>query len=208
MPYAEIAAAVMWVALVVYALTAGADFGGGVWHLLAVGPRAKEQRLLIDDAIAPIWEANHVWVILIVVLLFVCFPSALSGASIALHIPLTLFLIGIVLRGAGFAFRHYAATRGMRRRWTRLFAMSSAVAPFFLGICLGAVSAGTIDVRDGMSMNGFVRPWMNPFAISVGAFGLALIAFVAAIYLLNETSDRDLLADFRARAMVPVSQWP
>jgi cytochrome d ubiquinol oxidase subunit II len=199
--YAEIAAAVMWIALVVYALTGGADFGGGVWHLLATGPRAKRQRLLIDDAIAPIWEANHVWLILIVVLLFVCFPAAFAAASIALHIPLTLLLVGIVLRGAGFVFRHYAATRGMRRRWSRLFAAASAFAPFFLGVSLGAVTGGRIVIRTGTSVYGFVGPWLYAFPVSVGALAVIMFAFIAALYLLNETRDAELLADFRVRAL-------
>lgn len=201
MTLADAVAAVMLAALVVYAVSGGADFGGGMWHLLATGPRAKEQRRLVDDAIAPIWEANHVWLILVVVLLFVCFPVAFSAASIALHVPLTLFLMGVVLRGAGFAFRHYAATPGMRRRWSRAFAASSAIAPFFLGLCLAAVTSGRLVIRDGTSANGFVDPWLHPFGVCVGALTLALFAFLAAVYLTNEAAEAGLKGDFRARAL-------
>src|SRR5207249_10612486 len=94
----EAVAAVMLVSLIAYCVLAGADFGGGVWDLLATGPRAERQKQPVDDAIAPVWEANHVWLVLIVVLLFSCFPAAFAAAGIALHIPLTLMLIGIVLR--------------------------------------------------------------------------------------------------------------
>ena len=105
----EAVAAVMLVSLIAYCVLAGADFGGGVWDLLATGPRAERQRRLADDAIAPVWEANHVWLILIVVLLFTAFPRAFAAASIGLHVPLTLMLLGIVLRGSAWAFRRYGA---------------------------------------------------------------------------------------------------
>src|SRR3954466_6248314 len=100
---------VMVVALVIYVLMGGADFGGGVWDLLAAGPRRREQRALIEKALGPIWEANHVWLILVVVLLFAAFPPAFAAISIALHIPLTLFLVGVVFRGSAFTFRSYDA---------------------------------------------------------------------------------------------------
>lgn len=201
MPWAELAAGVMLVALIVYALSGGADFGGGIWTLLATGPRAKQQRELIDQAIAPIWEANHVWLILIVVLLFVCFPLAFSAASIALHIPLTLMLFGIVLRGAGFVFRHYAANRAMRRRWSRIFAASSAATPFFLGICLGAVTGERIVIEYDIPRFGFVGSWLYAFPMAVGVFAAALFALIAAVYLCSEPAEREVKDDFRARAI-------
>jgi cytochrome d ubiquinol oxidase subunit II len=95
------------VALTIYALTGGADFGGGVWDLLARGPRARAQRRLIADALAPIWEANHVWLIAVIVILFTAFPPAFGAIATALHIPLTAMLVGIVLRGSAFTFRSY-----------------------------------------------------------------------------------------------------
>src|SRR3954466_13122177 len=98
---------VMVVALVIYVLLGGADFGGGVWDLLASGPRRDAQRALIEKAIGPIWEANHVWLILVVVVLFGSFPAAFAAISIALHVPITLFLIGVVFRGSAFTFRAY-----------------------------------------------------------------------------------------------------
>src|SRR6266699_1306349 len=121
--------------LIVYALMGGADFGGGIWNLLAFGPRAKRQREAIAEAIGPIWEANHVWLILVVVLLFTGFPAAFARIGITLHIPLSLMLIGIVLRGSAFTFRsHYGPGHGEEageaartsRHWGRVFAIAGA----------------------------------------------------------------------------------
>src|SRR5262249_36676422 len=138
---------VMIASLVLYALGAGADFGGGVWDLLASGPRAKRQRELIAHAIGPIWEANHVWLILVIVLLFVAFPPAFAAMSIVSHIPLAVMLVGIVLRGSAFVFRSYdVQTDDVQTRWSRLFAVGSIVAPVMLGVCVGAIASGNIRV--------------------------------------------------------------
>jgi cytochrome bd ubiquinol oxidase subunit II len=116
----------LFAALVLYAVLGGADYGGGVWDLLAFGPRAREQRGLIETAIGPVWEANHVWLIFMIVLLFTAFPRAFAALSTALHIPLTLMLLGIVLRGTSFTFRQYHSEDDtVQRRWGRLFAISS-----------------------------------------------------------------------------------
>ena len=196
-----LAGAVM-AALTLYALAAGADFGGGVWDLLAHGPRAGRQRALIAHAIGPIWEANHVWLILAVVLMFVCFPSAWSALSTALHIPLTLMLVGVVLRGSAFAFRSYGAEDGAaERRWGRTFAMASVVTPLTLGLCVGAAASGAIRVRDGRLLTGFFESWLRPFPLVVGLFTLALFSFLAAVYLAREAGEEDLRADFRRRAL-------
>jgi cytochrome d ubiquinol oxidase subunit II len=192
-------AAVMLVSLIAYCVLAGADFGGGVWELFATGSRAERQRRLVDDAIAPVWEANHVWLILIVVLLFTGFPPAFAAASIGLHVPLTLMLIGIVLRGSAWAFRRY----GGRPRWGRVFAFASAATPIFLGISLGAVTSGALRMGpDGAPELGFFRPWLAPFPLAVGAFALALFAYVAAVYLAVEADDPELRDDFRSRAII------
>ena len=196
-----LAGAVM-AALTLYALAAGADFGGGVWDLLARGPRAARQRALIAHAIGPIWEANHVWLILAVVLMFVCFPSAWSALTTALHIPLTLMLIGVVLRGSAFAFRSYGAEDdAAQRRWGRTFAMASVVTPLTLGVCVGAAASGAIRVRDGRLLTGFFESWLRPFPLVVGLFTLALFSFLAAVYLAREAGEEDLRADFRRRAL-------
>lgn len=202
MPVAELAIiGTMLAALVLYFLLGGADFGGGVWDLLAAGPRRDEQRALIEQAIGPVWEANHVWLILVVVLLFGAFPPAFAAVSIALHVPLTLFLLGVVLRGSAFAFRSYDPAAGGRRRWGLLFSLASAVAPLTLGACVGALASGRVRVRAGAVEGGFFAPWLAPFPLVTGLFALALCAFVAATYLAREARDRPLQDDFRRRAL-------
>jgi cytochrome d ubiquinol oxidase subunit II len=204
MTLGEIVGFVMLVSLILYALAGGADFGGGVWDLLARGPRAKAQRDLIAHAIGPIWEANHVWLILVIVLLFVAFPPAFAAISVALHIPLTIMLVGIVLRGSAFVFRSYdAQTDEVQRRWSRLFAAGSIVAPVMLGVCVGAIASGTIhtDLETGKVRTDFLSQWLAPFPLAIGGWTLALFAFLAAVYLTVETTDAALREDFRRRAL-------
>ena len=196
-------AGVLMVSLNLYALGAGADFGGGVWDMLASGRRERAQRDTIAHAIGPIWEANHVWLILVIVVLFVAFPEAFAALATALHIPLTLMLVGIVLRGSAFAFRSYGGDDdATQRRWGRIFAMASIVTPVMLGVCAGAVASGAIRVRDGRVITGFVRPWLAPFPFAIGFLTLALFAFLASVYLTLETGDRELRDDFRRRALL------
>lgn len=188
MPSLEVLlAGVMLLSMTIYALLGGADYGGGVWDLFTRGPRAKEQRALIADAIGPIWEANHVWLILVIVILFTAFPPAFAAIMTALHIPLTLMLIGIVLRGTAFTFRTYDVQRDeVQRRWSVVFAISSVFTPVMLGICIGAIASGSIMVENGVVKTDFFSSWLAPFPIAVGGFALALFAFLAAVYLTVE----------------------
>jgi cytochrome d ubiquinol oxidase subunit II len=203
MPLETIIAGIMIVALVLYALLGGADYGGGVWDLFAFGERAKRQRELISDAIGPVWEANHVWLILVVVILFTAFPPAFAAISIALHIPLTLLLIGIVLRGTAFTFRTYDVQKDrVQRRWSRIFSIASIITPILLGVTLGAIASGTIRVAVVATPPGFFAAWLAPFPFAVGFFALALFAFLAAVYLTAEAGEEDLREDFRRRALL------
>lgn len=198
-----IVAGVMIASLVLYALLGGADYGGGVWDLFAFGKRARQQRALIAEAISPVWEANHVWLILVIVILFTAFPGAFAVIATALHIPLTLLLIGIVLRGTAFTFRTYDVQRDdVQRRWSLVFSIASIITPVLLGITLGAIASGRIRVENGFVTTGFFDSWLAPFPFSVGFFALALFAFLAAVYLTLETRDRQLQEDFRKRALV------
>ena len=189
-------------ALVLYALLGGADYGGGVWDLLARGPRASAQRDLIAHSIGPVWEANHVWLVLAVVLLFVCFPPAFARMGTELHIPLTLALVGIVLRGSAFTFRSYDLRHDeAQRRFGRVFAIASVGTPLLLGVVLGAIASGRLRTS-GSFAERFVQPWLAPFPLAVGAFALVLFAYLAAVYLTLETDDADLQEIFRRRALV------
>jgi len=191
------------VALTFYALLGGADFGAGVWDLLAFGPRRQAQRALIANAIGPIWEANHVWLILVIVILFNAFPPAFAALSTALYLPLTLMLMGIVLRGAAFIFRSYAApTDDVRRWWGRIFASASIVTPIMLGVCIGAISTGRIRVENGIVTSDFVAPWFALFPLSVGGLALVIFAFLAAVYLTVEADEPAVRDDFRLRALL------
>src|SRR6266516_2058605 len=186
--------------LIVYALMGGADFGGGIWSLLAFGVRAQRQREAIADAIAPIWEANHVWLTLVIVLLFTGFPGAFATIMTALNIPMTVMLLGIVLRGSAFVFRKYDVEK--ERRWSGVFGMASFLTPFFRGMILGALTTGQIRVEQGRLLTGFMAGWLTPFALSCGMFALGLFAFLAATYLTLDTRDEpDLQEDFRRRSL-------
>jgi cytochrome d ubiquinol oxidase subunit II len=207
-PLAVVIAGVIIVSLMAYALLAGADFGGGVWDLLASGPRRKAQRDLIAHAIGPIWEANHVWLIIVVVLLFSCFPPAFARLAVVLHIPFTLLLIGIVMRGSAFTFRTYdSAHSAVQERWGRIFAMASVVTPVILGMVIGAIVSERVGTAPAGTPGAtfaqqYVDPWLTVFAVSVGALALALFAFLAAVYLTVEAAaDRALQEDFRRRAL-------
>jgi cytochrome d ubiquinol oxidase subunit II len=194
-------AGIMVGALIIYAVLGGADYGGGVWDLLASGPRAGDQRRLIAEAIAPVWEANHVWLILVLVMLFTAFPAAFAAIGTSLHIPLTLMLIGVVLRGTAFTFRHYDDQHDrVQRRWGLVFSIASIITPILLGVVVGAVVSG--NVRAPSTGGDFITPWLAPFPVAVGVLALALFAFVAAVFLTVEAHERQLADDFRLRAIV------
>jgi cytochrome bd ubiquinol oxidase subunit II len=205
MSAAELIAAALVISLVLYALAGGADFGGGVWDLLASGPRVERQRATIAHAIGPIWEANHVWLILCVVLLFTCFPAAFATVGTALHIPLTILLVGIVLRGSAFAFRSYGLEPNRaQRRWSHVFAVASLVSPIMLGVVVGAIASGAlgVEIATGRVHTDFVSAWLAPFPFAVGLMTLALFAYLAAVYLTLESEDDELRDDFRKHAIL------
>ena len=186
-------------------LFGGADFGGGVWDLLARGPRAAAQRRAVEAAIGPVWgRRTGVWLILVIVILFTGFPAAFAAISVALHaFPLTLFLVGVVLRGSAFAFRAVdTAGRPAERRFGLVFSVASTIAPLLLGTIVGALVSGRIRVRDGVVTSGFFETWLAPFPLAIGLYALALCAFLAATYLAVEVSGiRPLREDFRRRAL-------
>lgn len=202
---AHLVAGTMLVSMIIYVLTGGADYGGGIWDLFATGERKEKQRDVLGKAIAPIWEANHVWLIIVVVLLFVGFPKPFAAISTALHIPITLMLIGLVLRGSAFAFRSYSAgDDALERRASRVFAVSSVATPVMLGVVAGAVASSEmrINPETGLVVTDFVSAWLAPFPFAIGALTVSICGFLAAVYMTVEVDEDALREDFRVRALI------
>lgn len=211
----SLAAGVILLGLIAYVLLGGADFGGGVWDLFASGPRKHEQRKAIKHAMGPVWEANHVWLIFVIVALFTCFPRGYSLMAVALFLPFHLALAGIMLRGASFVFRGYAPPRSQRSGsdsgdrhkesasiWGAIFGVASVVAPFLLGAAFGALTAGEVRLDAEERLQKPSRPiWLSPYAVGCGLLALSACAYLAAVYLTLETEGA-LRDDFRQRAIL------
>jgi cytochrome bd ubiquinol oxidase subunit II len=197
---------IVWIGLTLYVLLGGADFGGGVWDLVASGARADDQRRLIAAAIGPVWEANHVWLIFVLTGLLSAFPSVFADLSIALYLPFSLALVGIVLRGSAFAFRSHGEPESTwQRSWTRVFGIASLVTPFVLGAAAASIASGRIRVVDGEVRADLVGSWTGLLSLFAGLFAVAICAYLAATYLTVEAVQRnevELERDFRSRALV------
>jgi len=195
---------ILWLALIAYAVLGGADFGGGIWDFFAFGKEAERQRSLIGQALGPVWEANHVWLIFLIVGLFTAFPPAFSILSTALFVPFTLAVIGIVLRGAAFIFR--ANSEAVTSKvWGRVFSTASTITPFFFGTAAAAVASGQVHVQGGRVQTDLLAGWTTPFALTIGALALSLCAVLAAVNLIIEAqhnNDAELVEAFRRRAMI------
>jgi cytochrome d ubiquinol oxidase subunit II len=195
--------ALTWLSLTAYALLAGADFGAGTWDLLA-GPAAagRDRRRLIEHVIGPVWEANHVWLIFVLVLLWTAFPPVFAAIASTLWIPLTLAALGIIARGSAFAFRKTVTEVWQQRLFGAAFAASSVVTPFFLGSAAGAIAAGRVP--PGQAAGDPIGSWTSPVAVLAGALSVVACSFLASTYLCGEASRRGDagLADwFRRRAL-------
>jgi cytochrome d ubiquinol oxidase subunit II len=182
---ADAVAAVLWTGVTAYAVFGGADFGAGFWSLVAgrSGP-AGRARELVDWAIGPVWEANHVWLIFVLVVLWTGFSEAFEAIFSTLFIPLSLAALGIVLRGSGFAFHKTARRMGRRGLALRLFGLSSLLTPFFMGTVVGAVASGRVPV--GNAAGDPVSSWLNPLSLLVGALFVATSAYLAAVFLVSD----------------------
>jgi cytochrome bd ubiquinol oxidase subunit II len=200
-PETTAVAAILFVVIAAYALFGGADFGGGIWDLLAGGAeRGAEPRELIDESITPVWEANHVWLVFILVLLWTAFPPAFAAIMTALFVPLSLSLLGIVLRGAGFAFRHTAERLRMQQLTGATFAAASLITPFFMGTVVGAVATGRVPVHPTGNV---LAAWTSPTAILTGFLFVAACGYISAAFLVLEARQRghrDLTRYFALRA--------
>ena len=201
MSKADAVAAILWIGVTLYAVFGGADFGAGIWDLLAGrGERGERARKLIDHSIAPVWEANHVWLIFVLVVLWTAIPPAFSAVMTTLYIPLALAALGIVLRGSGFAFRH-ALPGPVRGPATRVFGVASLVTPFFMGTVVGAIASGKVPADGGGDA---VSSWTGVLPLVTGALFVATSAYTAAVFLVRDaaaTEDADLQRYFTGRAL-------
>ncbi|HET6258462.1 cytochrome d ubiquinol oxidase subunit II [Pseudonocardia sp.] len=193
---------VLFVAIAAYALFAGADFGGGIWDLLAGSTRrGAVPRAAIDASVTPVWEGNHVWSIFVLVILWTAFPPAFAAIMTALFAPIALSLLGIFLRGLGFAFRHEAERLHMQRLNGALFAASSLMAPFFLGTVIGAVATGAVPAAPSGQV---LSAWTSPTALVTGGLFVATCAYIGAIYLVADSEQRkqpEMMRYFSYRAI-------
>jgi cytochrome d ubiquinol oxidase subunit II len=204
---ALVSLAILWSGLIAYTLFGGADFGAGIWDLLAVGRQRSKHHAFITQAIGPIWEANHVWLIFLVMGLFSLFPSAFYVLSLALFLPLVLAVIWLVMRGAAFVFRSYALsqTTVSSRLWGRVFGFSSLCTPFFLGIAAAQVASGSVRADEKYAMVALSGAWQSPFVLLVAVMGLTICMLLAAVYLVVEADHRReymLLEAYRWRAII------
>ncbi|MBC6460642.1 cytochrome d ubiquinol oxidase subunit II [Actinomadura sp. HBU206391] len=193
-----------WLGITLYALLGGADFGGGFWDALAGGSRrGLTQRGLIEHAIGPVWEANHVWLIFVLVLFWTCFPPVFASVASTLYIPLTLAAFGIIARGAAFAFRKASTELWQLRLFGGAFALSSILTPFFLGTVAGGVASGRVPL--GIAKGNVVTSWWNPTSILAGLLAIGTTAYLAAVYLTADARRQgsvELAEAFRRRAIV------
>ncbi|HEY0449638.1 cytochrome d ubiquinol oxidase subunit II [Actinophytocola sp.] len=194
---------VMWTGLTAYVLLGGADFGGGFWDLVAGDVRRGErQRKLIEQSIGPVWEANHVWLIFVLVLCWSAFPAVFASVASTGYLPLTLVALGIIARGSAFAFRNTITELGYRRLFGTAFAASSVLTPFFLGTVAGGIASGRIPL--GIAAGDIVTSWWNPTSILAGTLAVAIAAYLAAVYLCADArraGAADLVTAFRRRAI-------
>ena len=185
MSSADAVALVLGTGVAAYAVFGGADFGAGFWSLIAGrSARGRRARELIDWAIGPVWEANHVWLIFVLVVLWTAFGSAFASIFSTLFIPLSLAALGIVLRGSGFAFQKTAARERGRRTAELLFGLSSLLTPFFMGTVVGAIAAGKVPV--GNAAGDAVSSWLNPLSLLIGALFVATSAYLSAVFLISD----------------------
>ncbi len=185
MSKADLCAAILWTGATLYAVFGGADFGGGLWDLIAGDAEKGERpRGRIQRSLTPVWEANHVWLIFILVVLWTAFPEAFGALMSTLYVPLALAAVGIVLRGAGFAFRKSIESLQARRAMGAAFALSSVLTPFFMGTVVGAVAAGSVPAEGNGDP---FSSWLAPLPLVTGALFVATGAYLAAVFLVVDS---------------------
>ena len=203
-----VAALVLFAAITMYAVFGGADFGAGFWDLVAGRTEPGERpREVIDHSIAPVWEANHVWLIFVFVLLWTCFPEAYASITLTLFVPLTIAAFGIVLRGASFAFRKAVLRTRDRRNFGAAFAVSSVLVPYCFGAVVGSIASGRVP--SGGKAGDPWASWVNPTSVLGGVLAVCVTAYLAAFFLVSDArrlSDEAMVAYFRRRAVAAASR--
>lgn len=191
----------LWTAILLYLLLGGADFGAGIIELFTSKKNERLTRRTMYKAIGPIWEANHMWLIITIVILFVGFPAIYTTMSVHLHIPLVVMLLGIIARGTAFTFRHYdAVVDDMQTIYNRIFTLSSFITPLFLGIIAGSAVSGQIDTQAKDFLSAYIFSWLNFFSVAVGFFTVTICGFLAAIFLVGETDNEQYKQHFIKKA--------
>ena len=198
---ADAVGGILLASVTLYAVLGGADFGGGLWDLLAGGDRrGREPRRLIEESITPVWEANHVWLVFALVIFWTAFPDAFAAVVTVAALPLWLALAGIVLRGAGFAFRKEVSGPGAQRVLGAAFAFSSLLTPFFMGTVIGAIATGQVPAD---ASHASLPAWTSATSLLTGLVFVGACGYLAAVYLVGEAArrgDRRLRAYFTRRA--------
>ncbi|HAL81867.1 MAG TPA: cytochrome D ubiquinol oxidase subunit II [Mucilaginibacter sp.] len=194
----------LFLAIVLYFLLGGADFGAGIIELFTSEKNKSRTRKTMYHAIGPIWEANHMWLIIAVVIMFVGFPVIYSDMCTYLHIPLLIMLLGITARGTAFAFRSYDAVKDEKTQnlYNHIFVYSSFITPLFLGIIAGSAISGQIDLNAKTFLSAYIFDWLNYFSVAVGFFTVALSGYLAAIYLVGEADDDNDARRFVRKARI------
>jgi cytochrome bd ubiquinol oxidase subunit II len=199
---ADVCAAILWIGVTLYAIFGGADFGAGIWDLLSgSGERATRVRAQIDRSIGPVWEANHVWLVFVLVILWTAFSQAFSAIFSTLYIPLALAALGIVLRGAGFAFRH-ALPGPVERPASRVFGFASVLTPFFMGTVVGAIASGEVPAGGNGDPT---AAWTGFLPLTTGVLFVLVAAYTAAVFLVRDSGaagDLELRDYFVRRALI------
>ena len=184
--------AYLWTSILLYVLMGGADFGAGILEFLSTKRSKDQTRRVMYRAIGPIWEANHMWLIIAIVVLFVGFPPIYSTMSTFLHILLAIMLLGIIARGTAFTFRNYDAVKDkMQTLYSKIFIYSSVITPLFLGIIAGSSVSGHIDPAARHFTEAYIFSWLNLFSVSVGIFTVCLCGFLAAVFIIVETKSEE-----------------
>ncbi|MES2457139.1 MAG: cytochrome d ubiquinol oxidase subunit II [Bacteroidota bacterium] len=191
----------LWTSIWLYILLGGADFGAGIIELFTSKSNQSKTRRTMYNAIGPIWEANHMWLIIAVVILFVGFPKIYTTVSIHLHIPLVCMLLGIIARGTAFVFRNYDAVKDdMQKIYTPIFMYSSLITPLFLGIIAASTVSGQIDVQAKDFLSAYVFSWLSWFSVSVGIFTVSICGYLATIFIIGQTDNEENRRHFIRKA--------